>query len=627
MKFTLLLAIFGLAFIFADEKTATKPAVASATAERNVQTDTGKQLSLKLTRTPSDPRTGETVQFVLQATEKTENNESLPLEKANVTATITTVKGAKITDVSAKDEGAGRYRFSHSFADAGDYKIILAIAANDKGNISADFPVAVISAPMNWGFWLGFTILSLLTVGVIGAIFSFLGRGENFASKTRKVAPFLIATVIFFAFGTFALAYFAPSQSRTIPATAETHNEMPDSLTSKITVSKESQMLFGIKTDPVETRKIESGLKTTGVVRARPDARAVVVPPVSGRIVLRNGVTLGSAVGRGEQIGTVEQVLDVSAQADLESQRLEAEAQQREIEARRLEIKNNILALQAQQSQQRAVASQARTRLEQARRELRRAENLVEVGAASRRRVEEAQTAVKTIEQEAAAAEKQVELLETQIKAANAGQNIFRQPRINQPRRTFPLVAPVTGIINEIKATSGSQVETGTELLSIVNLSTVLLEANVFEGNLALVRESERASFTSPALSNEVYKIDGTDGRLLSISQSVNAEARTVPVIYEVKNPLQRLREGMFVEITIDTGGNVEVLSVPKKAVFTENGETFVFVLMGGENFERRTVTLGAEGADFYEVKSGVKAAERVVIEGVYQLRTTKPTS
>ncbi|MDQ3714349.1 MAG: efflux RND transporter periplasmic adaptor subunit [Acidobacteriota bacterium] len=218
--------------------------------------------------------------------------------------------------------------------------------------------------------------------------------------------------------------------------------------------------------------------------------------------------------------------------------------------------------------------------------------------------------------------------MDNQIKQTNVGQNIFRAPRINQPTRSFPLVSPITGLINEIKATSGQQVESGTELLSISNLSTVLLEAQVFERDLPLVRESTRASFTSSALNGEVYTIgtaDG-DGRLVSVGQTVNAETRTVAVIYEVKNPLNRLRDGNFVEVTIDTSGDRRVPAVPKQAVVREQGETFVFVFTGGESFERRAVALGAEGADFYEVNTGLKSGERVVTEGVYQLRTTQPT-
>ena len=472
--------------------------------------------------------------------------------------------------------------------------------------------------------------MSLLTLGAIGAVVYASRRSGTMNFK--KTALSAIAALLIFALGTAALAYFLPpQQTRTIAeispnAAAETPANALETKTV-LTVPKESQLLFGIKTEAVSTRQITGGLKTTGTVRARPDAKAVVVPPVAGRIVLREGITLGSAVGRGEQIGYVEQILDVAGQAGLESQRLEVEAQLRDVESKRLEIRNSVLQLQSQQAEQRAKANQAKTQLAQANRELRRSENLVEVGAVPKKRVEEALTAVKVAEQEVSSAEQQVKLLDNQIKQTNAGQTIFRAPKLNQPNKTFPLTAPVTGIINEIKATSGQQVETGTEILSLANLSTVLLEAQVFERDLATVRESTRASFTASALSGEVYTIgtaDG-DGRLVSVGQTVNEQTRTVPVIYEVKNPLNRLKDGMFVEMTIDTSGDQKVTAVPKKSVVTEQGQSFVFVFDGGESFEKRAVALGIEGADFYEIKSGLKEGERVVTEGIYQLRSTQP--
>jgi cobalt-zinc-cadmium efflux system membrane fusion protein len=351
----------------------------------------------------------------------------------------------------------------------------------------------------------------------VGGVYYAAGRDENGNRNIRKIAPVIILAVVFFVFGTFALAYFAPPRETRVMGTFHPTGEIPASETTvatlaTITIPKESQLLFGIKTEPVEVRRITSGLSTTGVVRARPDARAVVVPPVAGRIVLREGLTIGSAVTRGEQVGSVEQVLDVPGQVGLEQQRLE-------VEAKRIELRNTILQLQGQQAEQRAKANQARTQLAQAQRELRRASNLLEVGAAPKKRVEEAQTAVRVAEQEVASSEQQVRLIGNQVIQTQNAQAIFSPQRVNQPNRIFPLRAPVTGIVNEIKATSGQVVETGAELLSVVNLSTVIIEAQVFERDLPAVRESTRASFTTAALSGEIYTIgtpDG-DGRLISI--------------------------------------------------------------------------------------------------------------
>ncbi|MDQ6786622.1 MAG: efflux RND transporter periplasmic adaptor subunit [Acidobacteriota bacterium] len=640
-----------------DEKPAAAPqskatgasVITIARAERNIQTDAG-QFNARLERAPADVRTGETSEFAVRLAEKVEGGfgagEPVAIEDATVTANITTAEGQAVASNLPMKFEKGFYRGSYSFSNPGNYKIVFNAATSDNRSFSVDFPLSVVKAPVSWTFWLGFLFLSLLTFGTIAAVFiktrGATEEGEEGAAgnrqRARRIAPVAAAALVILALGTFALAVFAPPrQTRSLAAMpplgtsteAAPAPEAANALQTNLTIPKESQVLFGIKTEPVSVRQITSGLKTSGIVRARPDAQAVVVPPVAGRIALRAGLTIGSAVGRGEQIGSVEQILDVAGQVGLETQRLDVAGQQRDVEAKRLELRNTALALQGQQAQQRAAASQSRTRLAQANRELRRSENLVEVGAVPRKRVEEALTAVKVAEQEVAAADKQVTLLDTQIKAAQAGQAIFRAPQVNQPTRVFPLTAPVTGIVNEIKATSGQQVETATQILSISNLSTVLIEAQVFEKDLPLVRQSTRASFTASALSGEVYNIgtnDG-DGRLASIGQTVDPQTRTVPVIYEVKNPLGRLREGNFIEITIDTSGDAKVIAVPKQAVINEQGQTFVFVFTGGESFEKRPVALGAEGADFYEVKSGLKEGDRIVTEGVYQLRTTQPTA
>lgn len=606
--------------------------ISTVTAERNVQND-GGQISVIVKRTPGDPRAGETVHLLVSLSETVQGgfgSGPLPVEKAALLLTVTRADGSRVAEnLVTSEETGGFYRSSYRFDGTGDFKLVFAITTEDKRAFTADFPVTVARAPIRSSFWTGLLILLLLCGLTTAAILYALKRKGTVG--IRRGAPVVAAVLIVFLLGTAALAFLLPpSQTRetsAIPTTVFSTaavNELPKGTT--ITVSKESQLLFGVKTQPVDTRQITSGLKTTGVVRARPDAKGVVTAQVPGRIVLNQSVSLGSAVGRGQQIGFVEQVLDVSGQAGLESQRLEVEAQQREVEARKLELRNTALALQSQQAQSRANGQQARTRLAQAQRELRRSQNLLEVGAVPRKRVEEAQTAVKVIEDEITSADKQVSLLGDQIRAAQAGQSIFRSPTVRQPIRNFPLLAPVTGIIDQINATSGQQVAGGADLLSIVNLSTVLLEAQVFEKDLPVVRESTRASFTSSALAGEVYTIGTPDGegRLVSIGQAVNEQTRTVPVIYEVKNPFNRLRDGNFIEITIDTSGNRQVLAVPKSAVVREQGESFVFVFDGGETFERRTVALGAEGADFYEVVSGLEEGERVVIEGIYQLRTTQ---
>ncbi|HEY0658777.1 MAG TPA: hypothetical protein VGD05_09895, partial [Pyrinomonadaceae bacterium] len=134
----------------ADKKTSTTATTAktsvvpSVTAERNINTETG-QFNLKLTRAPSDARTGENVQFVIRITEKVEggfgSGEPLALDNANVTANITTTNGASVAEnIAAKHEGGDAYRAAYVFENAGDYKIFFNVKANDGRAFSTDFP-------------------------------------------------------------------------------------------------------------------------------------------------------------------------------------------------------------------------------------------------------------------------------------------------------------------------------------------------------------------------------------------------------------------------------------------------------------------------------------------------------
>lgn len=607
---------------------------ATISAERNIQGESGS-FNLLLKRSPSDLRVGEIGHFVVRIGEKVEGGFGgggpIAIEGATVRAKVVTAAGADVSNNLVVEVGPnGNYRTSYTFSSKGDYKIVFAVTTKDAREFSADFPVTVVTGPVRTSFWIMFAILGLLTLGAIGVILQTARKRNEGKIEFRRTLPMLGLAIGIFAIGLTSLIFLLPPRETraavAVPVISESETVVnAPAESSTLTVSKESQLLFGIKTEPVETRSITSGLNATGVVRARPDAQAVVVPPVSGRIILKQGLTLGSAVGRGESIGYVEQILDAPGQAALESQRLEVAAQQREVEARKLELRNTVAQLQGQQAEQRAKAQQARTQLAQAQREQRRAENLVEVGAAPKKRLEEANTAVKVAEQDVSAADKQVTYLDSQIKQTQAGQAIFVSPRVNTPTKNFPLTSPTTGIVSEIKVTSGQQVDVGTQLLSVVNLSSVLIEAQVFENDLPAVRAATRASFTNEALGGEVYTVgtkDG-DGRLLSIGQSVNPQTRTFPVVYEMKNPFGLLRDGMFVDITIDTSGDREVLAVPKAAVVNDQGQTFVFVFQGGETFEKRMVALGAEGADYFEIKTGLKEGERVVVDGIYQLRST----
>ncbi len=60
---------------------------------------------------------------------------------------------------------------------------------------------------------------------------------------------------------------------------------------------------------------------------------------------------------------------------------------------------------------------------------------------------------------------------------------------------------------------------------------------------------------------------------------------------------------------------------MPSSAIFDDGGQEVVYVMIGGETFQRRIVRLGIREADWVQVLSGVEPGERVVSRGAYLLR------
>lgn len=134
------------------------------TAERNVQTPDG-QFKARLRQTPPDPRAGEEAQFAADLSEQVEGGFSgsgaLPIESAKVTARVTTAAGAVVANnLATHGEGTpGSYGVHYAFRDGGEYKTIFDVRTSDNRQFSADFPVSISSAPVNWAFWLGLAAL------------------------------------------------------------------------------------------------------------------------------------------------------------------------------------------------------------------------------------------------------------------------------------------------------------------------------------------------------------------------------------------------------------------------------------------------------------------------------------
>lgn len=340
---------------------------------------------------------------------------------------------------------------------------------------------------------------------------------------------------------------------------------------------KEQQWQAEFRTDRAETHALRPSLLAHGSVRARANGEARITSPVAGRL-LGAGTDfprLGSEVERDQVLAVVAPTLSVEAdQASLD------------------------LAVR-----------QGEIRADHARIELQRVDGLYRQQAVPERRLIEARHE----QQEAAAA----------LSAARRRLAQFtgiQRTEAGGAGGRVELRAPIDGVVADVLASPGAFVESGSDLLHVVDPRSLWLEVRVPEADIGAVQHPTGAWFEVEGFERPFEVAEASGGRLVAFGGVLDPETRTAPLLFEFPNRDGQLRVGMFARVRVLTGGVRTTLAVPRSAIVDDRGRDTLFVQAGGEAFERRTVTLGIRDGDLVEVTSGLLPGERIVTRGAYSV-------
>ena len=251
--------------------------------------------------------------------------------------------------------------------------------------------------------------------------------------------------------------------------------------------------------------------------------------------------------------------------------------------------------------------------LDEQQKHYRRTTQLVEIGAASREELEQANTKVKSAESEVASQRQRLLLLGL----APARVNSLRSS--SQVSSEVSLPAPISGTVITRSANPGEVIEANKEVLRVADLSSVWVVGQVYEKDLATIRIGSGASITSDAYPGRVFR-----GRISYVDPQLDPQTRTAQVRVELANPGQALKIGMYVNVAFATLGGAESTSpvVPTAAVQNINNRQVVFVATNDPNvFVMRPVRLGPESNGRSVVQEGLTVGERVVTDGSFMLR------
>ncbi len=354
-------------------------------------------------------------------------------------------------------------------------------------------------------------------------------------------------------------------------AKAAVHEDEP-SKEETVAFLKEQQWALDFATEVVKDRPAREVMRVPAEISPRVGGVAEVTAPFSGRLASSTVPPVGSTVKKGQVMATI--VSPTSSPSELPA----------------LEL----------------AKTEAEAALQLARKERQRAERLLSAGAGPARKVDETRFAEQTAE--------------ARVTAATARLAQYRASReaSGYPATTTPVLlrAPITGLITEAHAASGSNVESGAVLFKIMDADTVYVSAIVPESELPRIAQFREAELEVPG-GQSTRKLN----RVVSVGRMVDPNTRTFRVIYEASNADRSLAISQTVFARLLGPSGKPQPAVPVSAIVDDGGRPVVFVQFDGEAFIRRPVKLGQTEGSYVQIAEGIKPGERVVSRGAYLIR------
>ncbi len=184
---------------------------------------------------------------------------------------------------------------------------------------------------------------------------------------------------------------------------------------------------------------------------------------------------------------------------------------------------------------------------------------------------------------------------------------IARLESTGQVQQELEVDSPVSGYITERNALPSVAVQPEMRLYTIADLSTVWVQAQVFQNDL------ERIKVGAPAtLIVNTYPDRTFAGRVDFIYPQVDMDTRTAKVRVVFSNPGLQLKPGMFVNVSLKVSMGSQIV-IPATGVLQSGTRAIAFVERSDGYIEPREVQLGSRVGDDFVVLKGLKTGEQIV--------------
>jgi cobalt-zinc-cadmium efflux system membrane fusion protein len=321
-----------------------------------------------------------------------------------------------------------------------------------------------------------------------------------------------------------------------------------------IAVPENSPIRGRLVIETPKAEQVKATFSAPAVVEADPARYARIYPPLSGRVMELN-VCLGDRVSEGQPLVAIDSPEFNEAQGDF---------------------------------------LKAKSALELAGKTLARLNLLFEHGVAAQKDVEQAKS--------------DHDVARNELERAQTRLQMYTQSAEHKLGAPVVVKSPISGTVVELSVSRGEfRNDAATEMMTVADLSTVWLTANVQEKDIRNVRKDGEVTAVLAA-----YPDDSFSGRVLFIGDILDADTRCIKARIAFPNPECRLKPGMFATATFQCAAE-SVITVPNTAVFQVDGAPRVFVELAPWTFEPREIRAGAQTSDRTIILAGLLASDRIV--------------
>ncbi len=205
-----------------------------------------------------------------------------------------------------------------------------------------------------------------------------------------------------------------------------------------------------------------------------------------------------------------------------------------------------------------------------------------------------------------------------QVDVAKA-QVMQTQARLDELKITLSntvILSPTDGFVGKRTLDPGAFAGANTPVVSVVDIRSVRLIANLVEKDFRRVTPGVEAMVEVDAFPGETF-----GGKVSRVSPVFDAATRTAGLEIEVPNPGYRLKPGMYARVRLTVDRRPNALTVPRNAVVDTEGKRGVFLVDDGNVARLNIVRTGLQDSEKVEILEGLNDGQRVITTGAIALR------